>query len=97
MPITLTDLPDYVRILSGLGEAPPVQVVAYPLIAQTDILGAPELASFRKFTAIEQALIYELLPLLAMSLQVLSRNIATQELLARTQEHAKQLEAQRTL
>ena len=95
MAITLTDLPpDYLRLASGLGEAPPVQVVAYPLIAQSDILGGLELASFRKFTSIEQALIDELLPLLALSLQVLSRNIATQELLAQTQEQARQLEAQ---
>jgi PAS domain S-box-containing protein len=93
--ITLAGLPPgYLRIASGLGGAPPVQVVAYPLVAQSDILGALELASFRKFTAIEQALMDELLPLLAMSLQVVSRNIATQQLLARTQEQARQLEAQ---
>jgi hypothetical protein len=54
-----------------------VQDVAYPLIEQFDILGGLELASFRKFTAIKQGRTDELLPLLAMSLQVLSRNIGT--------------------
>jgi PAS domain S-box-containing protein len=93
--IAITDLPpDYLRIASGLGGALPVQVAAYPLISQDEVLGALELGSFRKFTSIEQAFIDELLPLLAMSLQVLSRNIATQELLAHTQEQARQLEAQ---
>jgi signal transduction histidine kinase/DNA-binding response OmpR family regulator/HPt (histidine-containing phosphotransfer) domain-containing protein/CHASE3 domain sensor protein len=95
VPITLTDLPpDYLRVTSGLGEARPAYAIAYPLVAQSDILGALEMASFRKLTATEEALVDELLPLLAMSLQIVLRNIATHQLLARTQEQARQLEQQ---
>ncbi len=53
-----------------------------------------EFASFRAFNDSEQALIDELLPVVAMSLEVLSHNIATQEMLVQTQEQARQLEVQ---
>ncbi len=91
----LTNLPpDYLRISSGLGGAAPVQAVAWPLISRGALLGAVEFASFRPFSANEQALMEELLPVATMSLEVLSHNIATQEMLVRTQEQAKQLEIQ---
>ena len=94
-PTTLSDLPpNYLRIASGLGGSAPVQAVAYPLIAQNDLLGAVELASFHVLSSSEQELLEELLPVVALSLQVLSHNIETQELLARTQEQARQLEEQ---
>jgi signal transduction histidine kinase/CheY-like chemotaxis protein/HPt (histidine-containing phosphotransfer) domain-containing protein len=86
--------PEYLRITSALGGAAPVNAIAYPLASQEDALGAIEIASFRDFTKSEQAFIDELLPIVSMSLQVLLRNIATQELLARTQEQAHQLESQ---
>ena len=42
----------------------------------------------------EQALLDELLPVAAMSLEILQRNLRTQELLGQTQEQARQLEEQ---
>ena len=42
----------------------------------------------------EQALLDELLPVVGMSLEVLQRNLRTEELLGQTQEQARQLEAQ---
>jgi PAS domain-containing protein len=53
-----------------------------------------ELASFRNFDSREKALLDELLPVAAMSLEVLQRNLRAQELLAHTQEQARQLEKQ---
>jgi two-component system, sensor histidine kinase and response regulator len=93
--VTLTDLPpDYLRIASGVGGAVPVQAVASPLASTGSLLGVLEVATFRAFSAREQALLTELLPVVAMSLEVLQRNLATQELLAQTQEQARQLEEQ---
>jgi PAS domain S-box-containing protein len=93
--ISLTGLPaDYMRIASGVGGAAPVQVVAWPLLSAGTLLGVLEMATFRAFNAQERTLIEELLPVVAMSLEVLQRNLRTQELLSQTQEQARQLEEQ---
>ena len=94
-PVTLTQLPpDYLEISSGLGQAAPVQAVAWPLVSQDTLLGVLEIASFRAFQSNEQALLDELLPVVAMSMEILARNLRTHELLGQTQEQARQLEEQ---
>jgi PAS domain S-box-containing protein len=81
-PVTLSNLPpDYLRVASGLGAAAPVQASAYPLISAEALLGVVEFASFRTFNSQEQALLEELLPVAGMNLQILQRNLHTQELL----------------
>jgi signal transduction histidine kinase len=93
--VTLTALPpDYLEISSGLGKAPPVQAAAWPVISQNALLGVLEVASFSQFSANEQALLKELLPVVAMSMEILSRNLRTAELLVQTQEQTRQLEVQ---
>ncbi len=93
--VTLTNLPPgYLRIASGLGGAMPVQALASPLLSTGALLGVLEVATFRAFSSREQSLLEELLPVVAMSLEVLQRNLGTQELLAQTQEQARQLEEQ---
>ena len=86
--------PEYLRIASGLGGAAPVQAVASPLLSKGTLLGVLEVATFRSFKAQEKALLEELLPVVAMSLEILQRNLRTQELLAQTQEQARTLEEQ---
>jgi two-component system, sensor histidine kinase and response regulator len=81
-PVTLTHLPpDYLRIASGLGAAAPVAAMASPLLSKETLLGVVETASFRALDGREQTLLEELLPVVAMSLEVLQRNLRTQELL----------------
>jgi len=93
--LTLSNLPtDYLRISSGLGQAAPVQATAIPAISTDTLLGVLEVASFRPLTAREQTLLDELLPIAAMSLEVLQRNLRTEELLGQTREQARQLETQ---
>jgi signal transduction histidine kinase/CheY-like chemotaxis protein/CHASE3 domain sensor protein len=94
-PVTLTQLPPgYLRISSGLGQAAPCQAVAWPVVSQDTLLGVLEIASFRAFNSHEQTLLAELLPVVAMSMEILARNLRTQELLSQTQEQARQLEEQ---
>jgi two-component system sensor histidine kinase/response regulator len=57
-------------------------------------LGVLETATFHPFDGREKTLLAESLPLVAMSLEVLQRNLHTHELLGRTQEQARQLEQQ---
>jgi len=94
-PVALAGLPPgYLRIASGIGEAPPAEAGAWPLSSQGELRAVVELASFRPLAPNEKALLEELLPVAAMSLEILERNLSTQELLGRTQRQAKQLEEQ---
>jgi signal transduction histidine kinase/CheY-like chemotaxis protein len=86
--------PGYLRIASGLGQAAPVQATAIPSMSGDALLGVLEVASFRPLSARETALLDELLPVVGMSLEVLQRNLRTEELLGQTQEQARQLETQ---
>ena len=93
--LALTNLPrDYLRISSGLGQAAPLQATAMPAVSGDTLLGVLEVASFRPLEAREQTLLDELLPVVAMSLEVLQRNLRTEELLGQTREQARQLESQ---
>ncbi len=94
-PITLNDVPaNYCRITSGLGCAPPQQITGWPLLSRRTLLGVFEFASFRSITTSENALLDEILKVAVMSLEILQRNLRTQELLNQTQEQASQLAAQ---
>lgn len=94
-PVALADLPpSYLHITSGLGAAAPARAAAWPLVSHDALLGVFEFASFRELSAKEQALLDELLPLVSMSLEILQRNLKTQELLDWTQQQAEELTAQ---
>ncbi len=83
--------PDYLRISSGVGTAAPIRVAALPLLSKDNLLGVLEIASFRAFDSREKALREELLPVVGLSLEVLQRNLRTQELLAQTRKQADEL------
>jgi CheY-like chemotaxis protein len=92
-PIVLEQVPDdYVRIHSGLGEAPPRNVIALPLLLQERLIGVLEFGSFAPFDKAEQGLLDELMPFAALSLENLNRALRTQELLVRTQRQAQELQ-----
>ena len=93
--IALSHLPaGYMQITSGVGQAAPAQAVALPMLSHDTLLGVLEVATFRPFDTRENALLDELLPVVSMSLEVLQRNLRTQELLGHTQAQARQLEEQ---
>jgi len=92
--IVLSPVPeDYVRIHSASGEAAPRSVTALPLLLQQRLLGVVELAAFTPFTAQQQQLLDELLPIAALSFDNLSRALHTQDLLQRSQAQAQELQA----
>ena len=94
-PASLAGIPaDALRIVSGVGEAAPAQATAWPVTSQDELLAVLEFASFRPLAGNEKALLDELLPVVGMSLEILTRNTRTQELLGQTLEQARQLEAQ---
>jgi two-component system sensor histidine kinase/response regulator len=94
-PILLREPPaNYVRIGSSLGEAAPALLAVYPVLRGERLLGVLELASFHPFTAAQQALIDEVLPLLAINLEMVERSSRTARLLEHTQQQARDLETQ---
>jgi PAS domain S-box-containing protein len=93
--IMLNDPPEhYLNISSGLGEATPRYIRMIPVINNSRLLGVLELASFKAFSDQDNALIDEIDPILAMSLEILERNIHTRRLLIETQEQASRMESQ---
>lgn len=92
--IILTEVPDdYVRIVSGTGEATPRCILAAPVASRDRLLGVIEIASFLPFSADQQALIEEALPVIALNLEIQDRNHRTRLLLEQTQQQAEELRA----
>ncbi|HSU56671.1 MAG TPA: GAF domain-containing protein, partial [Candidatus Dormibacteraeota bacterium] len=82
-PIILTDVPaDYIKIVSGIGEATPRIIVLVPLLSREQLLGVLELASFTPLTDATNALLNEVANIAAINLQLLLRNLKTREMLA---------------
>ena len=92
--IILTEVPDdYARIVSGIGEAPPRTVLVAPVVSKDKVLAVIEIGSFLPFTIRQQALIDEVLPIIALNLEILERNNRTHTLLQQTQRQAEELRA----
>ncbi len=73
-PVQLSPIPpDYLRIASGMGSSTPRHIMACPVMAQTEVLAVLEFATFHDFSPREQALLAELLPIAALSLESLLR------------------------
>ncbi|TAN56349.1 MAG: response regulator, partial [Magnetospirillum sp.] len=90
--ITLDQLPDdYIRIGSGLGHGRPRTALAAPLMVRGRVVAVIELASFLPFSEAQRALIEDALPVLALNLEILQRNLRTHELLMQTQMQAEEL------
>ena len=93
--LTWNDVPpSYARLASSLGSATPRSVVAVPIVSKQSVLGVIELALFATLTDAQRILIDEVMPVVALQLEILQRNVRTQELLERTKEQADELEAQ---
>ena len=85
---------DYVHIGSSLGEGVPHTIAVLPVMRNERLLAVLELATFETFGANEQALLDGLMPILAMSLEILERNQQTQKLLEETRRQAENMEKQ---
>jgi CheY-like chemotaxis protein len=78
--IVLQEVPeDYARIHSASGEAPPRSVVLVPVLSRDTLLGVIEVASFAPLTGVQQRLLEELTPIVALSLENLRRTAELQE------------------
>jgi NO-binding membrane sensor protein with MHYT domain len=86
---------DYIQITSGLGQTPPRFLLVAPLITIAgDIPAVLEVATLAHFSEREQALLDEILPMIALSITALERNNRTRELLAESQRQQAALSEQ---
>ncbi|MGY3204422.1 HAMP domain-containing protein [Streptomyces sp. TE5632] len=81
----------YLKISSGLGEAPPAQVIVLPVLFEGTVLGVIELASFTPFTHIQKDFLNQIAEMIATSVNTISVNTKTELLLAQSQELTEQL------
>ncbi|WP_281557279.1 response regulator [Thalassomonas sp. RHCl1] len=95
-PILLTRVPgDYIRIKSALGQQQPMNILAYPVMHENNLVGIIELASFVAFTDRQ----LQLLEKVSINLGIIIDNVAnrnrTEKLLVETQNQALELNLQK--
>ena len=85
--------PGYIRISSGLGEAPPANLAVMPIKFEDQVMGVVELASFSKFTPIQIDFLEQLTETLGVSVNAIIANARTDTLLGQSQRLTVELQA----
>jgi HAMP domain-containing protein/signal transduction histidine kinase/ActR/RegA family two-component response regulator len=93
--ILLTRVPaDYIQINSGLGEAPPLNIIVLPILFEGDVRAVIELASFHPFSAIHQIFLDQLSESIGVVLNMITANMRTEQLLQQSQKLTQELQTQ---
>jgi len=93
--ILLTNVPDdYIRITSGLGEAPPRNILVLPVLFEGEVKAVVELASFLPFSQIHQLFLDQLAESVGVVINMISANMRTAELLEQSQSLTLELQSQ---
>jgi signal transduction histidine kinase/CheY-like chemotaxis protein/HAMP domain-containing protein len=92
--IVVDDIPQgYIKITSGLGEAPPANLVVLPLLFEGEVLGVVELASFGTFTPIQIDFLEQFAETLGITVNAIIANSRTDTLLGQSQRLTAELQA----
>jgi signal transduction histidine kinase/ActR/RegA family two-component response regulator len=90
--ILLTDVPsDYVRISSGLGDSPPLNIIVLPIVFEGAVRAVLELASFSAFSATHQAFLDQLPESIGLVFNTIAANTRTETLLEQSLSLAEEL------
>jgi signal transduction histidine kinase/CheY-like chemotaxis protein/HAMP domain-containing protein len=93
--ILLTEVPgDYVRINSGLGASPPLNIIVLPVLFEGSVRAVVELASFSAFSPTHQAFLDQLPESIGLVLNTIEGNTLTENLLKQSQSLAEELRSQ---
>jgi signal transduction histidine kinase/ActR/RegA family two-component response regulator/HAMP domain-containing protein len=94
--ILLTEVPgDYVRINSGLGGSPPLNIIVLPVLFEGSVRAVVELASFSPFSLTHQAFLDQLPESIGLVLSTIEANTTTENLLKQSQSLAQELRSQK--
>ncbi|WP_433262301.1 HAMP domain-containing protein [Actinosynnema sp. CS-041913] len=90
----VTDVPPgYLEIGSGLGAAPPLNLVILPIVFQGETLGVIELGSFSEFTEVHLDLLDQLKENIGVNVNTMLANSRTDSLLVESQRLTEELRA----
>ena len=90
--ILLANVPaGYMRISSGLGEAPPRNILVLPIVFEGKVKGVLELASFEGFGQTHQAFLEQLTESIGIVINTIEANMRTEDLLKQSQSLAQEL------
>jgi HAMP domain-containing protein/CheY-like chemotaxis protein/signal transduction histidine kinase len=94
-PILLQNVPDdYIQITSGLGEAPPRNIIVLPVLFEGEVKAVIELASFLPFSQIHQTFLDQLAESIGVVLNMIGASMRTEELLEQSQKLTQELQSQ---
>jgi signal transduction histidine kinase/CheY-like chemotaxis protein/HAMP domain-containing protein len=93
--ILLTNVPgDYVQVTSGLGEAPPNNIIVLPALFEGEVKAVIELATFGEFNDTQQQFLDQLMESIGIVLNTIAANMRTEGLLKQSQLLTSELQAQ---
>nr|WP_199040112.1 PAS domain S-box protein [Dyella sp. ASV24] len=90
--LTLSDpAADFLKVATGLGEHPPTQIMVVPVLRNERLLGVVELGTLAPFTGAQQELVTELMPVLAINMEMLEYGLDMRRLLEQSRQQAASL------
>jgi CheY-like chemotaxis protein/HAMP domain-containing protein len=91
--IWLTNVPrDYIQISSGLGAAPPTNIVVLPILFEQQVKAVIEIASLDRFTETHLSFLDQLMESIGVVLNTIEANSRTESLLTQSQSLAQELQ-----
>ncbi len=91
--VWLTDVPrDYIMVSSGLGAAPPTNIVVLPILFEQQVKAVIEIASLDRFTETHLSFLDQLMESIGVVLNTIEANSRTESLLTQSQSLAQELQ-----
>jgi signal transduction histidine kinase/HAMP domain-containing protein/DNA-binding response OmpR family regulator len=91
--IWLTKVPrDYIMVSSGLGMAPPTNIVVLPILFEQQVKAVIEIASLDRFTETHLSFLDQLMETIGVVLNTIEANSRTESLLTQSQSLAQELQ-----
>jgi CheY-like chemotaxis protein/signal transduction histidine kinase/HAMP domain-containing protein len=91
--IWLTNVPrDYIQVASGLGAAPPTNIVVLPILFEQQVKAVIEIASLDRFTETHLWFLDQLMESIGVVLNTIEANSRTESLLTQSQSLAQELQ-----
>ena len=91
--VWLTNVPrDYITVSSGLGAAPPTNIVVLPILFEQQVKAVIEIASLDRFTPTHMGFLDQLMETIGVVLNTIEANTRTESLLTQSQSLAQELQ-----